>query len=474
VHHCLPNRSFGILPAGRIRSYNGGNLSNLVESVEVKIVIIGNSAAGTGALEAFRKRDQTSPVTIVSDEKIPLYSRCLLSYYLADDIAKSRLQFRDSDFHSRLNAKLILGSRVESVDPKTQQVFFNNGSRLDYDRLLIATGGSAKLPSNIPSDVSGIFVLRNLADAEAIRKHIEPSGKAVVLGGGLVGMKAAFALKKRGMDVTVVVRSPYVLSQMIDAGAARIVMERLEGNAIKVLTGADIAHVESAKGHIAGVKIEQTASQSTKAESQSQPCNLMIVAKGVSPNMDLICDTDIRRNRGIVTDSKMQTSNENVYAAGDVAETFDIATGQHSVNALWTCAMQQGKIAGYNMAGTRWEYDGSVGMNSINFPGVDLISFGIVAPKDPKEYEIQIDDRRQNHMYKKVVLKDNVIKGLVLVNSIDNAGVLLSLLGRKVDVSGLRGELLNDNFTYAKVIGSGGKAEYSRFLKASSTMENKT
>ena len=438
----------------------------------MRIVIIGNSAAGTGALEAFRKIDQESSVTIISDESVSLYSRCLLSYYLAEDISQSGLKFRAPNFHKRLRAEVILGRKVESVHPDRQLAICDDRSKLSYDRLLIATGGSAKLPSNIPADVGGIFVLRSLADAKAIKKRVRPGGKAVVLGGGLVGMKAAFALRKREMEVTVVVRSPFVLSQMIDAGAAQIVMERLKKYGIETLTGAEISDVESIRGRISAVRIENASSPEQKTSGQLHACDLLVVAKGVTPNMQLVSDTSVRCSQGIVTNSKLQTSVENIYAAGDVAETYDIAAEQHSVNALWTCAMQQGKIAGANMAGKVKDYDGSVGLNSINFPGVDLISFGIVRPSANQGYDVLTDERFGAHLYKKVVIKDNKIKGLVLVNKIDNAGVLLSLLGGKVDVSRFKGELLSDSFNYARLVGLQGAAEYSRYVGASQPTEN--
>jgi len=438
----------------------------------MRVVIIGNSAAGTGALEAFRKWDRDSPVTVISDETASLYSRCLLSYYMADDIDQSRLAFRARDFHKRLRAKVILGRKVELVDPEKQHVICDDGSKVGYDRLLIATGGSAKLPSNIPSNVDGVFVLRTIADAEVIRRCIHSGKRAVVLGGGLVGMKAAFALRKRGMEVTVVVRSPFVLSQMIDAGAARIVMARLKEHGIETLTGADVSEVESVKRHISAVKTAIVDSKGLESSGKLQPCDLLVVAKGVTPNMQMVNGTEIQCNRGIITNSKMQTSVENIYAAGDVAETYDIATQQQSVNALWTCAMQQGKIAGINMAGRAKDYDGSVGMNSINFPGVDLISFGMVRPPENQGYEVQTDGRAGARIYKKVVLKDNRIKGLVLVNRIDNAGVLLSLLSRKVDVTGIKSELLSDGFNFGRVLGSRGAAEQARYLKASQPTES--
>ena len=427
-------------------------------------LIIGNSAAGIGALEAIRKIDKQSSLTLISDEDYPTYSRCLLSYFLADTIGEAGLLFRARDFHRSMSAELITGKRVESIVPAEQQVICDDGAKLDYDRLLIATGSSPKIPSIIPQEIDGVFVLRTIADALKIRRYIRPAGNVVVLGGGLVGLKTAFALNKRGMKVTVVLRSPHVLSQMIDFDAAQIVMDRLRENGLEVLTGTDVCEVESNEGRLTSVKIEGDT------QIQQLPCDILIAAKGVTPNTGLIEDTGIERNWGIVTDARMQTSAENIYAAGDVAETFDIATGQRSVNALWTCAVQQGKIAGYNMASREREYDGSIGMNSINFPGVDLISFGVVQPKADAGYEVLTDSGSLSGVYKKLILKDNIIKGLILVNRIDNAGILLSLLARKVDVGDFKDELLSDRFSYGSIIGGRGDEELRRLWNASHTM----
>lgn len=287
---------------------------------------------------------------------------------------------------------------------------------------------------------------------------------AVVLGGGLVGMKAAFALHKRGLRVTVVVRSGYVLSQMIDAGAAELVMNRLREEGIEVLTGADITGVDVRDGKVAAVSITGEGSSAS-----ARPCELLIVAKGVDANKDLVRGTAIQHETGIITNAHMRTTAENIYAAGDVAETFDVALEARSINALWTCAMQQGKIAGLNIAGQVREYDGSVGLNSLNFPGVDLISFGVIQPAQAAAFEVLVERRPAEGIYKKLVLKGNRIKGLVLVNRIDNAGVLLSLLGRKVDVADFKDDLLNDQFSYATVLGTGGSDEWRRYARTPKT-----
>ena len=426
----------------------------------MRYLVIGNSAAGIGAVESIRRCDPQGSITMVSDESYPIYSRCLLSYFLADNIDEAGLLFRPRDFHQENRVKVILGNRVESVDPANHRVACDDGAVLDYDKLLIATGSSPKFPANISNDIDGVFTLRTITDAKAIQNRIGEDRNAVVLGGGLVGLKAALALKKRGLQVSVVVRSSHVLSQMIDFDAAQIVMNRLRDNGIEVLTGTDITSIETKERKLVAVTLDRETDSKSAAEVTALPCDILIVAKGTEANMELISDTNIKRNWGITTDAKMQTSIENIYAAGDVAETFDISTEQRSVNALWTCAVQQGKIAGFNMAGRERKYDGSLSMNSINFPGADLISFGLVRPKEDAGYEELVDSRPQSGIYKKLVLKDNRIKGLILVNGIDSAGILLSLLGRKTNVADYKDELLSDRFNYAQIVGQEGNDEF--------------
>ncbi len=428
-----------------------------------KFVIVGNSAAGTAALESIRRYDQESTVTVISDEEYPTYSRCLLSYYLAGKIDEKGLRFRSDSFHDEMNAEVLPGRKVRSVDPEKQQIVCEDDTRMDYDKLLIATGGTPKVPANIPCEIDGVSVLRTVADAKRILGRIHPGGNAVVLGGGLVGTKVAFALNHRGMHVTVVVRSPHVLSQMIDHDAAQIVMGKLREHGIDLLTGSDVAEVEDRHGEMTGLSIAQGPESSGL---QRVPCDILVIAKGVTPNMDLIENTSVEHHWAIVTNLRMQTTVENIYAAGDVAETFDIATGRTSVNALWTCAMEQGKIAGCNIAGEDREYDGSVGMNSINFPGVDLISFGVVHPKEDEGYEVLVYNRPEMDVYKKLVLQDDRVKGLILVNRIDHAGVVLSLLRRRVKVTDFKEELFSDRFSFAKVLAKAGDEEMLRYWDA--------
>jgi NAD(P)H-nitrite reductase large subunit len=422
----------------------------------MNILIIGNSAAGTAAIEAIRRYDQKSFIIQLSDEPHPLYSRCLLSYYLSDAISKKALQYRDTDFHEKMQVQLHVGQRAVELDTNQQQVMCNDGSVYPFDRLLISTGSSAKLPDNIPKGIEGVCVLRTIDDVEIIRKKVKQAKNAVVLGGGLIGMKAACALSECGLEIKVVVRSNRVLSQMIDTEASQFYIKRLLESKIEVLKQTDVSEIQSKKNKLMAVKTDQ---------GQVIPCELLIVAKGVQPNTELIQGTDIKKRRGIETNPFMQTSHKNIFAAGDVAETFDITTEEYAVNALWTCAVQQGRIAGLNMIDKTSAYDGTIGMNSLNVCGLPLISYGITSPKNESTYQILVLEKRESAIYKKIVLKDHRIKGIILLGKIDNAGVLLSLIQRKADVSSFEDELLSDQFNFSKLVGYSDPSVFEKYQK---------
>lgn len=426
----------------------------------MNVVIIGNSAAGTAAIEAIRKHDRQSTIIQLTDEAQPLYSRCLLSYYLAGTIGKEQLLFRDNNFHQTMDVQLHAdaGFRVETIDAEGQRVTCRNGESFPYDKLLIATGASAKLPDSIPRDVSGIYVLRNLDDAQTIKENLDNVKKAIVLGGGLIGIKAATALSARGIHTTVVIRSHRVLSQMMDFDAALIISGRLKESGIDILHGTGIDEVRTENGVFTGVVTNG------KQELDAQ---LLIAAKGVTPNTGLIEGTGIEKNWGIKTDTYMQTSRENIYAAGDVAETFDIAIENYTVNALWTCAIQQGRTAGLNIAGKPLAYNGAIGMNSLNIADISVISFGVTAPKDESQYRILTRNLPHQNLYKKVVIgSDNRIKGLILVGKNENAGVLLSLIQQKVDVSSFEDELLEDEFSFGSMLRHSGEPAMNRYYNS--------
>ncbi|MBL7068676.1 MAG: NAD(P)/FAD-dependent oxidoreductase [Candidatus Omnitrophica bacterium] len=404
-------------------------------------VIIGGSAAGISCCEAIRDVDEKGPITLISDEKASLYSRCLLTYLIGGKIDKERLLFKDKDFYKTKNIEALHGVKAVSIDIKKKEIDLDNKKSVKFDKLLIATGASSKR-LNIPGgDKKGVFGLRDIIDAEGIMSMLDNVDTAVILGGGLIGLRDAYALKLRGKKVKVIVKSPQVLSQIVDKDAAFIIEKKLAQEGIEVMKGLAATRIDG-NDSVTGVTLDDKSKLS---------CQMVIIGKGVQPNRGLADGTGIKVEDGIIVDNRLQTSVKDIYAAGDVAQAPDITTGGLKINAVWPVAIEQGKIAGLNMAGRDTVYDGSNMMNSTDFFGLAVISIGITKPKESVYEELKYSDRETN-TYKKVVLRDNIICGAVLVNKVVNAGVYGVLIAKKVDCTPIKDILLSDNFDYAKIL----------------------
>ncbi|MFZ2937306.1 MAG: FAD-dependent oxidoreductase [Candidatus Omnitrophota bacterium] len=408
-----------------------------------QFVIIGNSAAGIAAVEAIRQKDNDSKIIVISDEDYPSYCRCLISYYLAGEIKEDKILYRAQEFYKENNIELILNKKVARVDPKKNRVICEDKTVLGFDSLLIATGASAKFPQTQGIKKRGIFGFRTIKNAKEIEGLLPVTKSACVLGGGLIGLKAAYALKKRRVEVKVIIKSKQVLSQMLDSEASSIVAKRLEENGIELIFGQDVTEIIG-NGDIKAVKLDS---------GKALGCSLVVVGKGVSPNIDLIKDTEIKFNEGIIAGNHLETNVPGIYTAGDVCESFDLTIGALAMNALWPVAVEQGKIAGANMAGDNINYDGSLGMNSIEFFGLPAVSLGIYKIKDEGAFEeLKVLDTKTN-IYKKIILKGDVIVGAILVGNIEKSGIFLKLIRERINVSGIKDKLLSENFGYPDIIG---------------------
>src|SRR3989338_1050671 len=416
----------------------------------MQYVIIGSSAAGISAIEAIRTKDKTSKIAVISDEKNPLYSRCLISYLLAGTIDEKKIWFRKDSFFKNNKVEALLGVKAEEIDIKKKEVTFCRGQaclsptdkgKVKFDRLLIATGASPKLEDIPGIDKKGVFPLRTIDHTIEIQSMLDKVKSAAVLGGGLIGLRAAYALKNRGKDVSVFVKSSSILSQIIDKDAAGMMQKRIEEKGIKIFTGVAAKEITGSKA-VNGVALE---------DGSKHDCELVIIGKGVSPNIEIAKDSGIKTNWGIKANNSLRTNSEDIFSAGDVSETNDIALEEGSINAIWPAACEQGRIAGLNMAGGNETYEGSLAMNSIEFFGLPVISIGITRPKSDRYVEIVKKDAAKN-IYKKIVLKDGIIVGVIFVNSIENIGVIGALIKNKADITGVKDIILEDYFDYGKII----------------------
>ncbi len=408
-----------------------------------RYVIIGTSAAGVSAAEVIRKLDKTAKIIMVSDENYPVYSRCLLSYYLANDIPEEKLKYRDEKFFDQNSIDPVLGKKVVKIEPQKKVVLLEDGSKIEYDTLLIATGARAKL-ENIPGkEKYGVFGLRTISDAKQINTRLNKTKTAVMLGGGLIGLKAAYAVHKRGTEVVVVVKSPHILSQIMDSEPAEIVQKHISQKGIQIQTNLAAVEILGSNQEVEGVKLENnTVIQ----------CELIIVGKGVQPNIELVKDTEVKTNYGIVVNEYLQTSVDNIYAAGDVAESNDLISGNLTINALWPNAVIQGKIAGYNMVlGNTKKYDGTLAMNSVEFFGLPVITCGVTKQKD-ETIEVLVTKNENKPVYKKFFIKNGVLIGFVLIGDVEQAGVYNSLVRKKVDITKIKESLVSEKFDFAKIL----------------------
>ena len=405
----------------------------------MRYIIIGGSAAGISAVEAIRSVDRTSPIELFSSEGTPFYSRVLLSYYIAGAITKEELHFRPLEFFSENKVTAHLGQRVERVLPESKSIRMEDGREYPYDRLLIATGSSPKILDIPGKDKKGVVVMRYIEHAEEIVNRVEGMRTACVLGGGLIGLRTGYALSLRGVKVKIIVKSGHVLSQMLDRESAEMIQTTMREHGIDIRTGRDAVEIVG-KESVEGIILD---------DGERINCQLVVVGKGVQPNVDFISSTQIKVNEGILADETMRTNLADIYVAGDVAETYDLSTGRMGVNAIWPCAFEQGRVAGLNMAGKEAKYGGSFRMNSLDFYGLPVISMGVTRIDGNGFKEFQ---RKTKTTYRKLVLKDGCIVGAILVGQVQKAGIFTALLRKRVNVSDHIPLLMSSKLNFADLL----------------------
>lgn len=405
---------------------------------KTRYLIIGASAAGLACAAAIRDHDPHGQVTVAAADR-QVYSRCLLKDLLGGARDAQSLNFAGEDFFDKRGIEFLPCKKVVSVHPRQKTVLTQDGEKIAFDKLLIATGAKPALPpvENL-SRGRQVFTLRSLEDAEMIIDAAEPDRKAVVLGGGLVGLEAAEALALQGVKVTVIEQAERILHLQLDSFAASRYAELFRSHGVEIITGQRAAKIRlDEQSNVLGVELE---------DQSYLPCNLIIAAAGVKPQTDLLSDTGIAVQRGIVVDRRMRTSIPDIYAAGDVCESLDILTGQVSPTPIWPAAIKQGRIAGLNMAGKAVELNGTFAQqNVMSFFGLAAISFGW--PESPEE-DCHVEIDVSPDCYQKVISKEGRLMGAIFQGELRGAGTFGTLIERGIDISGRQGKLLETNYTY--------------------------
>jgi len=411
----------------------------------IKYVIIGASAAGIAAVGAIRKIDPDSTIMVITEEFCSDYSRPMISDLVSGKVDLQKIKCKTEEFWNENKAEIRLGKKVVSLNLAEKIVNLEDGEKVVYEKLLLATGGKPFVPKMEGQEKDGVFTFTSIAEAQRLASRIDSiqAKNAVVIGAGLIGISVTEALMKRGLKVTVVELQEKILSLLLDAKASDIVEAVIRKAGVNFATGQSVQKIigrPENEGAVGGVIL-------TKGDQV--PCDLVIVAIGVIPRTELVVGTNVKINRGIVVDNYMQTTVPDVYASGDVAETYDFILNQSRSLPLWPLAVLEGRVAGANMAGAKTSYEGGTNMSSLKYFGIPIVSIGLANPKDDPTLEVLVKQEIENNVYKKLVLKNNVIVGMTLVNCIDRAGILFSLMKGKINVKKFKQDLLRDDFGWA-------------------------
>jgi NAD(P)H-nitrite reductase large subunit len=405
-------------------------------------VIIGGGVGGLGCAEGIRSVDTSGKITLITEEMFPPYSRPGISYWLSGKLSDSGMPLREEDFYSGLNVTVKTGARATKIDGKKKIVTLEGGKTIPYDRLMIAAGGVPIFPPITGTDGKAdpdkrIFTFTTYRDAKEILERKDAIPKAVVIGGGLIGLKAAEALNDIGVKVTVLELMDRVLSAAFDRAAGELVQRRLDRAGITVITGDTADEVITDGAGVKSVRLRSGAEIETGA---------VVVAIGVRPNLTLAEAAGLEVDRGIIVDEKLATSNRDIFAAGDAASAYDIIAKERRVTPILPNAFRQGRQAGRNMAGADENYEGGLSMNAIGFYGLDTISIGLVNPEEEKNVTVLTRLDEEAETYRKLVLDNGRLLGVVLVGDVARAGIFSGLIRDGVDVTGLEERMLSPDF----------------------------
>jgi NAD(P)H-nitrite reductase large subunit len=370
----------------------------------MKYVIIGNSAAGIGAVEGIRQIDKKGEITLITDEPHHTYSRPLISYLLHGKTTEEKMKYRSDDFYAK-NKVQVIHANATGIDIKHKQVVLGN-AKCDYDKLLVATGSSALVP---PFDglatVKEKFTFMSLDDAKNLGKALNKNKRVLIVGAGLIGLKCAEGILKNVGHITVVDLAPRILSSILDDDGAKLVQNHLEGKGIEFKLSA-------------GVK---SFNQNTAVldNGDSIDFDILVLAVGVRPNTALLKNI-ANIDKGITVNEKSETSAMGIYAAGDCTQTFDVSSGQNKIMALLPNAYMQGECAGINMAGGEKKFDKAIPMNAIGFFGLHVITAG--------NYSGDVYSESGKDHYKRLFYSDNKMNGFILIGDVEKAGIYTSLI----------------------------------------------
>jgi len=414
-------------------------------------IIIGAGPAGVIAAETLRKADPEADITIIGDEAEPPYSRMAIPYYLMDNIEESGTYLRDPKKHFKAHNIEVLQQRVDKIDTAGKQVTLADGSKRGYDKLLIATGSHPVSPPIPGLDLPQVHSCWTLEDARQIIKLAQPGSNVVLIGAGFIGCIVLEALVKRGIKLAVIETGDRMVPRMLDENAGGLLGSWCRKEGIDVHTSCSVEGIKDAGDK----QVEVSLSDGGKLSAA-----LVITATGVKANIGLVKGTDIDTDVGILVNRRMQTSNPDIYAAGDVAQGVDFSTGNQQVQAIQPTAADHARIAALNMAGKGSEHHGTLNMNVLDTVGLVSCSFGMwMGVEGGDSAQLYNPDEFQ---YINLQFDGDRLVGASSVGKTQHIGVLRGLIESKVGLGEWKQRLMQDpSMVMEAYIGSTQELGYS-------------
>jgi NAD(P)H-nitrite reductase large subunit len=409
-----------------------------------RYVIVGGSAAGMAAAQTIRVHDPCGAIQVLSEEADAPYYRPMIPFVISRKKDPDQIYLQGRGPYQARDIELRLNTRAARIDASGRQVITDRGEAIAYDRLLIATGSRPYIPAEIEGvGQEGVFALRTIEDARQAGRRAQNTRHAVMLGGGLLNLKAASALLERGIRVTLVVFSPEVLSQLMEPADARLIREALDRAGLKILTGCSARRIQGNGSGVTAVALDN---------GREMDCQMVCIGKGVRPNAAWIGDDQIRVDGGVVVDKFTRTGADHVFAAGDVAVTFDPITNDPMVTGLWTNAVEMGRCAGANMADRPTAYGGTFGiLNATQVARMPFVSMGMVHTTGT---DFEVHAKSSPGAYRKLVFspRGDRLVGALFVGAIARAGLYRAVIREGIQVGAIKNQLIAHRLHYGHLL----------------------
>ncbi|MEH2953005.1 FAD-dependent oxidoreductase [Candidatus Merdisoma sp. JLR.KK011] len=385
--------------------------------------ILGNGAAGFNAAKAIRERDKTGGVYIISNEEYPSYNRPMLTKSLVAGLDADQIAIQDASWYEENNVVQILGRQVTSIDTEEKEILTEDGAKFKYTKLIYALGSECFIPPITGADKSEVVAIRKLSDTQKVTELLEKTKEAVVIGGGVLGLEAAWELKKAHCKVTVLELAPRLMGRQLDAGAGEMLKSIGEGQGIAIHTGVQISAIEGEE-HVTGVRL---------GDGTVIPAQLVIVSCGVRSNIQIAKEAGAAVDRAVIVDSHMASSVPDIYACGDCAQYEGINY------AIWPQAVEQGKTAGANAAGEELSY--TTVPAALTFHGMNtaLFSIGDNGGNPDLVYRTVEFKDMSRKQYEKYYFRNNRLCGVILIGDVSKMGEMTEAVERKASFKELFG-----------------------------------